>query len=171
MGYGRRWLAVAAAATIFVCGCAVFPSGKATLERRRTTQDPLPSAIDVASVAAYLLAHGVQCSGAIVVPPGPVRDTSATHGSCTSGDSQLSIAVYQPGTKIPNPNGPTCSVGLTSSDGLKVVFEARGENFTIVAYPPSKSGAPDIWIAISERTTAVGQAAGLDLMEFTFRCK
>jgi hypothetical protein len=62
-------------------------------------------------------------------------------------------------------------VGLTSSDGLKVVFEARGENFTIVAYPPSKSGAPDIWIAISERTTAVGQAAGLDLMEFTFRCK
>src|SRR5690348_11244098 len=99
MDHARRWLSVAGAVlTIIACGCAVLPSGKATLERRRTTQDPLPSAIDVANVAAYLLAHGVQCSGAIVTPPGPVGDPSAVHGSCTSGDSQLSIVVYQPGT-------------------------------------------------------------------------
>jgi hypothetical protein len=159
--------------------CALGVSGKATLEQRHTTQDPLPTAVDVPAVAQILTGHGVRCDDIKVFGPSPMLSSKeadvATHWSCTTGNGELQIAIYPPGSPVPAPNGPRCSPGLTKADGVKFVFEARGGNFTVVADPTANTvkslGAPDIWVVISDATTKVGQAAGLDLMEFTFHCK
>jgi hypothetical protein len=189
MGHARRTRTVFGVMTagLVLSACGLGGSGTPTLERRRTTEAPLPTATDAAAVVQLLVDHGVPCASAQFNTPDPkagpggrvpanmIGATSA--GLCTNDSGDLQVVVFPDTAAIPAPQGFLCrGLGQPGGiDGMKVVAEARGVNFTVTASPPvevSKGVGPlkDLYVAISEANTKVAEAAGLDIMEFTVHC-